>query len=160
MRNPKNYWVVPVMAVFLLSLWVRVERINSDWYIDELIYVKLSRFLVNGHLASSSSYYSVYLAHNATLSWGTEVEIVEPWLDHPPLFSILTIPFWVAGLPRLLPIFLGTGSTLMVIYLMRKRPYEALLSGVVFSLFPFAVDLNAMMFLDNGSSFFSYLLCL
>lgn len=127
---------------------------NSYWYIDELIYVKLSRFLASGHLASSSSYYSIYLAHNATLPWGTEVQIVQPWLDHPPLFSILAIPFWLAGLPRLLPVLLGSGSTLMVVYLMRKRRYEALLSGLVFSLFPFAASMNAMMFLDNGSSFF------
>jgi len=154
MVNNKRLRWTAIKIVVAVSFLIRLDQINSVRYCDELIYEKLARFIFNGHLASSSSHYAIYATHNATLSLGTEVQIVEPWVDHPPLFSILLIPFWLKGIPRLLPILLSTLSTFLIIYLLRKNFTLSLLSGLIFAFFPSAVRLNSMVFLDNGTSFF------
>jgi 4-amino-4-deoxy-L-arabinose transferase-like glycosyltransferase len=119
-----------------------------------MVYIKLANILASGHLASSSSYYSVYVNHNALLSLPNQAQIVEPWFDHPPFFSIIDIPFWFAGLPKLLPILLGALSTLLIMYLLRQNKVLAILAGAIFAVYPFAVQLNGMMLLDNGAIFF------
>jgi hypothetical protein len=133
---------------------MRMEQIGSTEYVDEQIYVKLARFIANGHLASSSSLIDVYISHDAILNVPNEIEIVEPWFDHPPFLAILDVPFYIMGVPRLLPILLGVLSTFLIMYLLRENKIESLLAGVIFAVFPFAVQLNSMMLLDNGSSFF------
>jgi len=155
LKNRKYYWIL-VIVITILAFALRFNNIGIPDYCDELNYVKLARFISYGHLASSTSgaLYDIYVEHGAILIWGSEIEIVEPWFDHPPLFSILSIPFWMIGMPRLLPIFLGALSAFMIMYLLRAEEYKSILAGLIFSFFPFAVQLNAMMLLDNGSSFF------
>ncbi len=150
----RRLFFVLVFSICVVSFYVRIERIGSAEYIDEQIYVKLARFLANGHLASSSSLLDIYTRHGALLIVPNEAEIVAPWFDHPPFFAILDVPFWLLGVPRLLPILLGALSTYLVIYLLRENRIESLLAGIIFAVYPFAVQLNSMLFLDNGSSFF------
>ena len=153
LNNERLRWTA-IKIVVLASFLIRLDQINSVKYCDELIYEKLARFIFHGHLASSSSHYAIYVAHNATLPLGTDVQVVEPWVDHPPLFSILLIPFWLKGMPRVLPILFSTLSTFLIIYLLRQNFPLSLLSGLIFAFFPSAVRLNSMVFLDNGTSFF------
>ena len=150
----KKLFTVLVIVICIISFYLRIERIGETEYVDELIYVKLARFLANGHLASSSSLFDVYAQHGALLIVPNEVDIVAPWFDHPPFFAMLDVPFWVLGAPRLLPILLGVLSTFIVMYLLRENKIESLFAGLIFAVYPFAVQLNSMMFLDNGSSFF------
>ncbi len=152
--NRRIIFIVIAIIICVSSFSLRFQQINSAQYCDEMVYIKLANILASGHLASSSSYYSVYVNHNALLSLPNQAQIVEPWFDHPPFFSIIDIPFWFAGLPKLLPILLGALSTLLIMYLLRQNKVLAILAGAIFAVYPFAVQLNGMMLLDNGAIFF------
>jgi 4-amino-4-deoxy-L-arabinose transferase-like glycosyltransferase len=152
-KNKKTYWIL-VFIISTISFSVRYANINSPQYVDEVAYLRLSHSLESGHLASQSSSWTVYNSTGATINWDNGVAIVEPWFDHPPLFAIFDIPFLILGSPRLLPIMIGALSTFLIMYLLRNKALESILAGSIFAGFPFAILLNSMIFIDNGSSFF------
>ncbi len=39
-------------------------------------------------------------------------------------------------------------------YLLRNKPAESIIGGLIFAVFPFAIQFNSMMFIDNGAIFF------
>ena len=123
-------------------------------YVDETTYVLLAQSLSSGHLATQTSFTSVYTSAGAMISSVGGHVIVEPWFDHLPFFAILDVPFFLLGDPRLLPVILGALTTFLIMYLLRNNPLEAILAGAIFAVFPFAIQLNAMTFLDNGAIFF------
>lgn len=152
-RNKKIFWIL-VIAITILSFSLRYTNINSPQYVDETTYAILTHSLSNGHLATQTSFPGAYNSAGATISLDKGIVIVEPWFDHPPFFALLDIPFLIIGIPRLLPIILGAFSTFLIMYLLRKNSYESILAGSIFAVFPFAIQLNSMIFIDNAASFF------
>ncbi len=154
LRNKKIFWIL-IIIISIISFSLRYANINAPQYVDETTYIILAQSLSTGHLATQSSFTNVYNSTGlATISLNNGLIIVEPWFDHPPFFSILDIPFLIFGAPRLLPIILGALSTFLIMYLLRNNAVESILAGFIFAVFPFAIQLNSMMFIDNGSTFF------
>src|ERR1017187_1366841 len=113
-RLPRHhFWsLAAALATLILIISISYARFGSGpLYIDEITYARLGYSLMLGHLASDTSFYSLYqqfgLATNSIQTPYGNVASVEPWLDHPPLMGFLLVPVLAIGLqPRFLPIIL------------------------------------------------------
>jgi 4-amino-4-deoxy-L-arabinose transferase-like glycosyltransferase len=129
-------------------------------YIDEITYARLGYSLSQGHLASDSSFLSIYrsygLVTNAIVTPYGYIDSVQPWLDHPPLVGYLLIPFVIAGVNlRSLPILFDIGIALLLYLSLRDKDRLAGgASAIVFLAYMAIFPVLTMLFLDSGVSFF------
>lgn len=153
---------VLVVAILLFSVAVvgYTFSIRNPVYIDEITYARLGFSLSEGHLASDSSFLSLYASHGLVTNgiptpYGY-VDSVEPWLDHPPLVGLLLIPFVTLGPnPRMLPLLFDIATVLLLYLLLRpKDKLAAFVAIAFFLLFLTLFPVLSMLFLDSSVSFF------
>jgi hypothetical protein len=129
-------------------------------YVDEYAYTFLGHFLIQGRLATMTSFLSLYqslhyVGPTVQLPWG-QLGTGEPWLDHPPLVSMILIPFLLADLPaRTLPILLSSLDGAMIYILLRRRKLLALISVALLIVYVATNPILSMLFLETGVTFFA-----
>jgi hypothetical protein len=123
---PRRHLLSVVAAFTILGVSASISYLrfgSGPLYIDEITYARLGYSLMLGHLASDTSFYSLYQkfglgTNSIETPYGT-VASVQPWLDHPPLMGFFLIPVLAMGFqPRLLPIILFnlTGVVLYLVF--------------------------------------------
>ena len=133
---------------------------HNTVYIDEFTYARLGYSLAEGHLASDSSFLSLYrsygLVRNDIMTPYGYLESVQPWLDHPPLVGYLLVPLvFVGANPRSLPVLFDIGIALvMYLTLRQKDRLFAVATSGFFLLYMQLFPVLSMLFLDSAVSFF------
>lgn len=135
---------------------------EKPFYVDEDTYARLGYSLLQGHLASASSLWSIYYRLGYVRSdlytpFGS-INTVEPWLDHPPLLGFLLVPILLIGAtPRLLPIIFSSLSTFLIFFLLRRQRLLAWISSLAWIVLFTSHQILSMVFVDAGVSFFNLL---
>jgi len=158
--------VTRVELVFLLAVVSlggvlgSVSATRNPVYIDEITYARLGYSLSQGHLASDSSFLSLYssygLVRNDIVTPYGYIDSVQPWLDHPPLIGFALVPFVIAGANlRSLPALFDIGIILLLYFALRQRDrLEAGAAALFFLVYMSLFPVLTMLFLDSGVSFF------
>ncbi len=161
MSTRSNIILLIVLALLFASALIAYARYaGGNLYIDEITYARLGSSLIQGHLASDSSFYSVYqqfgLTTNGISTPYGSLYSAQPWLDHPPLVGFLLIPILAFNLePRLLPIILWNLTALGLYLMLEKQSkvlaYSTILASILYEQY---FVLPSMLFLESGMSFF------
>ncbi len=158
-RNKSGFAIIAISAL-AFAIFRYLMFASGQMYIDEQIYSRLGYSLIQGHLATGSSFFSLYQQYGLNTSaintpYGN-VDSVQPWLDHPPLVGFLLIPFLSMNLlPRALPIALSTVVSVVVYRMARDYGEVAgIFAFVAFTAFTLYTPLLSMVFLDSSVSLF------
>ena len=160
LRHPRYELVFLLAVVSAAVLLGVVAAFHNPAYVDEYTYARLGYSLSQGHLASDSSFLSIYrqygLVTNAIVTPYGYVDSVQPWLDHPPLVGLLQVPLVFLGQnPRILPVILDVGIVISIFWLLRKDDLlTAALAASTFVAFIALFPVLSMLFLDSAVSFF------
>jgi hypothetical protein len=159
LKTSQTYtFAIAVAAISFITAYLAVR--STPTYIDEWTYITLGHFLIQGKLATLTSFQQVYnslglVGPNVTFPWGT-MPTGQPWLDHPLLVPIILIPFLLLDLPaRTLPILLSSAITVMLYVLLRRKRVAALISVAIWIIYLATNPILSMLFLDVAVSFFS-----
>jgi hypothetical protein len=153
-----DYTIFAAAAVITFVVAYFASR-STPIYVDEYTYTFLGHFLISGKLATLSSFNSLYksmgyIGPTVQLPWGPGTT-VEPWLDHPPIVSIILIPFLLADLPaRTLPILFTSLVSGMLYVILRRKKLLAFITIAVWIVFVATNPILSMLFLETGVSFF------
>ncbi len=169
MRKFFRFEKVSIILVFLLSLWLRFDHLDQfpqkGATHDEFAFAFLGQSLWQDHLPTAWSNLPVYLfpQDKYYLSANDTVyTIVRPYLDHPPLFGILSggwallhgeKEFWQVGLStiRFISAILGSFSVVLL-FKLAKDLYgfkTALVSSMVLATVPTYVISSRMSLAEN-----------
>ena len=151
-----------LLVVVVSAFYVYIVRANSALYIDEIAYARAGYSLAQGHLASISSFFPIYqrlgLVRNDIRTPFGHLGSVEPWLDHPPLVPLLSVPLLaIDSFPRLLPIIFSSITPLLIFFLFRDRRVLAWASTLAWTGLFVTHPILSMLFVDSGVAFFNFL---
>lgn len=151
-----------IIIVVLSGSYAFFTIVDAQFYVDEQTYARLGYSLLQGHLATTSSFYQLYYQLGYARSdlptpFGS-METVEPFLDTPPLVSVLLVPVLLMGAsPRLLPIVFSALTTFLIFFLLRGQRILAWASALVWTGFFVSHQILSMLFIDSGVAFFNLL---
>src|SRR5436309_14229400 len=155
-------YVALTLVVVVSASYAYATMANSTLYIDEKVYARAAYSLAQGHLASISSLLRIYrefgfVTNNIHTPFGY-LDSVEPWLDHPPLVPLLSIPLLVINAsPRLLPIIFSSITPLLIFFLFQSRRVLAWTSTLAWTGLFVTHPILSMLFVDSGVAFFNLL---
>jgi len=158
----KREYLPLLIIVAIGATYVYSTMASTPLYIDEIAYATLAHSLAQGHIATDSSFIQIYekfgaVTNSIHVQYG-HLDSAEPWLDHPPLVSMILVPIILTSLsPRLLPIIFASMTTFLIFFILRGNRLLAWISALTWMGLFLTHPVLSMLFLDSGVGFFNLL---
>lgn len=156
MSLSKKFFFIPLLAILILGFFLRSNNLNT-WprlgaTFDEYAWTWLGMNLIQEGIPKSWSPHPQYENRKHLVYQGAAFFIVEPYLEHPPVFGLLAGSFALlrgannmldVTLPTIRPLALILGLiSILLVYFFTKEIYgrnEAIISSILFASIPTVV---------------------